>query len=112
MWAGIGWVALGLEVALAAASLILGLTLVLRRQGGPWGWVLLLVACNFPWGVLLGWPQGWVLGGLSLNATTGQASATAVRGVEFAFGLLGNVPLFAGLAVGFRAVWAGAAARR
>ena len=112
MWAGVGWVALGLEVALAVAGLALGLVLVLRGQGRPWGWVLLLVACNFPWGVLLGWPQGWVLGGLPLNATTGQASAAAMRGVEFTFGLLGNLPLFAGLAAGFRAVWARVADRR
>lgn len=104
--------ALALEVLLAAAALIGGVLLVLRGQGGPWGWVLLLIACNFPWGVLLGWPQGWVLGSLSLGAATGQAAAPAVRGVEFLFGLLGNLPLFAGLALGFRAVLVAAASRR
>ncbi len=99
MWAALGWVALGLEIALAVAGIVWALVLGLRRQDSPWPWVLLLVAANFPWGILLGWPQGWVL--TALNTTTkGNIPPLAGRGVEFVFGFAGNLPLFAGLALG------------
>ena len=105
MWATLGWLALGIEVLLAAAGLAAGLVLVLRHQGGPWAWVVLLVAINFPWGVLLGWPQGWVLGSLPLSAASGAAAPGAIRGVEFFFGLLGNLPLFTAIALGLRTIF-------
>ncbi len=97
-----GWVALGLQMALAVAAVVASLALVLNGRRGRLSWALLLVAANFPWGFLLGWPQAWIVGRLSGQSLSVELEA---RSIQFLFGLLGNAPLFVGLALGLTEAW-------